>query len=260
MKVNSFLVPPGFTAIDLAIQEGLVLALWGREKAGKTHTALTFPEPIYLLHPDMGAREIIRKHFPTKFIVEHAIKFLRPGDIDEATQRLSEFQATYQNVLDCAGTGTVIIDTATRLWQIVHQVKLYAVQEARAKTLLAKGKQVDPESIRPQQFEWANANLYMANLLTLALHASNAHGTNTVFIHHAKTVYAEGGVRTNQLELDGFGRTAAITPYTVYVYSEPGRDGQVHTQGRIDRCRSDRSLEGLPISDVDYELLKGLFL
>jgi hypothetical protein len=221
----------------------LVVAVWGDAKVGKTHFALTFPEPIRVLNLDFGLRELLHRFSP-KDIAWSDLETTATSNLEESQRVLKAFHDDYLAAIEeCQNGGTVVIDTATQLWQIIQTVKLH---EVRARRGAAKGKSA--EEVKPMGFDYAEANTLMGGLLRRVLHKPNL---NACFIHRAKTKYNAAGERLDGvLEFQGYGETPAIAQITMQLTS-PGF-------GRIDYCRFDAGLAGMEIGDLSYDELKGI--
>src|SRR6266542_2778488 len=96
----------------------LLVSLWGAAKRRKTSLALTFPSPIYYLDHDFGL-EGLGAWIPSDF---HHSQILIPEefDLDEGKRLLGQVLEDFQDACEAANeaSGTVVIDTATQVWQL----------------------------------------------------------------------------------------------------------------------------------------------
>lgn len=236
-----------FTEIDPG-ESPLVVAVWGEPKSGKTHFACTFPAPVRFLNLNFGLRDI-RKHFPGKDIKESKLPIIAVKELMDCQPILAQFHADYNAAIkECQATGgTVVIDTASELWEIVQTVKLAEVRSRRSKT----GKADD---VKPMQFDYGEVNSLMASYIRQPLYNDPVTGAesrvNAVFIHGAKPHYNDAGQATGRMEFKGFGQTTGLAPITLQMKG-PGL-------GRLDYCRPNQSLAGSEIGDLDYALLRDL--
>lgn len=234
----------------------LVTAVWGDKDTGKTHFSLTFPDPIRLLDLDMGAEDLAHK-FPGKEIVHAPISVEDPSSPQSVAQALVLFTYAWKWALDESSKdgGTVVVDTAGQLWQWVQTVKLAEVKNKKYRAeVLKKGgdeSKVDYDQIRLHQFEYAEANNFMASLLRRALAAD---GANVVFLHHSQPMYDSGGNKTNRLEARWFREMPNIAPNVVQMF----RDPQGTYTGHIVKLRADGTKVGLSIPNLDYQILNKL--
>ena len=112
---------------DVEEGEGLKVIVYGKPETGKTFTALSFPEPIYVISTEYGVKKL-RHHFPNKDIrlMECNVPFAakptdRKGNIidtpfntDPETSLKKIEAATF--ALESIRGGTVIIDSASDIW------------------------------------------------------------------------------------------------------------------------------------------------
>lgn len=107
--------------------EGLKMLIYGKPETGKTYTALSFPEPIYVLSTEFGVKKL-RHHFPQKDIrlLECNVPFTekpkdRKGNIvdtpfntdpETSLKKIEDASFALENIRG----GTVIIDSASDIW------------------------------------------------------------------------------------------------------------------------------------------------
>lgn len=237
-------------------RQRLVVALWGEPKKGKTHLALDFPDPIRLLDLDMGAEDLAPK-FPGKTIIHAPLAPADPTDPASVAQALELFIRAWQWALGEASKdgGTVVVDTASQLWRWVQVVKLEQIRQKRYRAEVAKKggdeSKVDYDNVRLYQYDYAEANNAMGNLLRRAL---SAEGANVVLIHHAQEKYDSSGNPTGRLKMRGYAETSAIVPIQVQMYKKP--EGTFAS--RIEHFRTDGMREGLILDNLTYALLNKL--
>lgn len=245
-----------FRPLAAPTKQRVVCAVWGEPGKGKTHFALTFPDPVYLLDLDMGAEDLAPK-FPGKTIVHAPLAPHDPTDPASVARALELFIHAWQWALGEAArqSGTVVIDTASQLWRWVQVVKLEQIRQKRYRAEVAKKggdeSKVDYDNIRLYQYDYAEANNAMGNLLRRALAAE---GANVVLIHHAQEKYDASGNPTGRLQMRGFGETTAIVPTQLQLYKTP--DNQF--MARIEKFRADGTKEGLSLPNLTYPLLAAM--
>jgi hypothetical protein len=114
---------PGFKSAEtVPVHNRLVLALRGKEKQGKTHFALTAPGPIALFNQDVGLEGVIHKFTSDKVIAvyefgEYSTKVL-------ADQEWNRFLRAWQMCLARDDLRTIIMDTATDVWELARMAYL----------------------------------------------------------------------------------------------------------------------------------------
>ena len=214
----------------------IIVSIWGKEKTGKTHFALTFPEPIVFLDFDLGLEGVIDK-FGDKRIYWKAYTSRTPElTVADANRMLMEFVDDYQNALNL-GAGTIVVDTATHLWQLIQKVRMDEIKRKREK----KGQEVYP-------FDYADANAYYQNLVN----AVKSTKLNLVLLHRAREIYDARGHKTGEFEA----QQNNGTPYLVQIviHLEKRKHERVAT---IESCRMYPELEGVSLTNAGYsELVK----
>lgn len=235
----------------------LVLSVCGGPKVGKTHFALTATPPIRYLNLDFGILELLPKFPDLDIEVAH---HNMTDDTNPITfgKLLRAFHADYLWALANTPGGTVVVDTATQLWQIIQKINLDDKMDARAKAFRAKNKrEPDEGEVRLYQYDYAQANTLMAGMLRRAMQQFT---TNVVFIHRTKPVYDARGQATGAIEFQGFGETPAIVQMSVMLRSAklatPDDNGQgFQVTAKIESCRFDKELEGFDIVNPTFDIL-----
>ncbi len=245
-----------FKPLTSPTSQRIVCAGWGQPKVGKTHFALTFPDPIRLLDLDMGAEDLAHK-FPGKTIIHAPLAPQDPTDPASVARALELFIHAWIWALGEASKdgGTVIMDTASQLWRWVQVVKLEQIRQKRYHAEVAKkgGNEslVDYDNVRLYQYDYAEANNVMANLLRRPLQAE---GANVVLLHHAQEKYDSSGNATGKYQMRGFAETTAIVPITLQFF----RDQAGAFAAQIQHFRPDGLREGLVLQNMAYPLLHKL--
>ena len=253
---------PGFTVVKMPENPRLVMSVWGGDKTGKTSLGLTFPAPVLDLNLDFGIDELFytRPELLGK-VMKHDLQLNELTEPETWGQLLVDFHTHYLAALVYANDrgGTVMVDTATQLWQVIQAVKVEQVRNARLSKVEARkfvSQAAREEALeragKPSQMDYSQANAFMGGLMRRALHYPNV---NALFINKAKPEYNDAGRPTGALEYHGFGEMPGITQVHVQMY----RKGMKH-YGRIQRCRFDTSLEGLDIENPTYAVLRGMCL
>src|SRR5215471_1022312 len=191
--------------------ERLVIGLWGDAKTGKTHFCLTAPGPLYLINTDHGFSELLgRDEFRDLDIwaedVTEDISAGTPGSFEAAQAALARFHETYTGwiqQIERNGRGTIIVDNASFLWELVQYVKL---EEAKRARFAQQSKVKSFEELRDQRFDYGPVNHYY-NVMMRAIY--NTPG-NLILTHSARSKYNERGEETSQLQMQGFRGTAGV--------------------------------------------------
>jgi hypothetical protein len=218
----------------------LIVSVWGLEKVGKTHFALTFPEPIYFFNFDLGIEELLPK-FKAKeiFVSTYAPNTIDLIPYEEAKRLFDQFCIDYQEALS-RNEGTIVIDTGTQLWQLVQKIMLENIKKKRE----SKGQQI-------YAFDYADANVVFQNILN----AVKKTDMNLVIIHRAREIYNAQGNRTGRFESHENNAVSYLVQLVIRLErSENGRNGV------IESCRFDPELENNSIPNITFEDLRKLFL
>lgn len=216
--------------------QGLVIAGFGAEKVGKTHFGFTFPEPIFMFNFDFGWEAAIKK-FEGKdirradfFVPERASEF-------EKQRILADFEDSYIAAFEQVGAGTVMVDTASQLDQIVIDVTLKEAAE-------------DRHNQTRQRFDYQVRNRLMNAMLRRPYLYPEA---NVILLHTRKEVYDGDGKPTGRMVMACFGATPSAVQATIELtYTNK------QANYRFVSCRHDRALEGLVVPDPSYESLKAM--
>lgn len=228
-----------FKRVDAKKPSNIFVAVWSREKVGKTHFALTFPDPIYFCNFDMGVAELLWK-FPNREIyVKDYISPKLELDAEAAETLLTVFLADVWWAVQ-QKSGTIVIDTGTVLWQIIQKVRLDEIKKKRE----AKGLNLFP-------YDYADANGFFEHLI-LRIKGSPL---NLVVLHRAGEQYNASGNKTGKFEMHGH----KGMPYLAQVVVHLVKDG-LKTKGIIESCRFDRDVEGADFENITYEDLKEVLL
>lgn len=249
-----------FTDATKAVDDRLIVSVWGETKRGKTAFSLSFPEPIFYLDFDLQISELLRVRTELlKKAIQRAQYFVPENPtVEEAAIILAGFLDDYQDACEIAAkdNGTVVVDTATILNTLVQKVKVGERVEKRLKVLAQKEKDkkaIDPDLVKVFPYDYSDANALMRALLR----RPKLYPTlNAVFIHRAREKWAENGAPTGIYEFHGFNETADIVEATIQM--KKNRAGQI--VGVIGPNRFNQDMEGMEVPNLDYETVKDMFL
>lgn len=235
----------------------LVLSLWGNTKEGKTHFALGAPRPLRWIDLDMGVLELLGK-FPdlasgSGNFTRAAFNMTEQTDAGTFGQLLKDVHAAYLWALANSDGGTVVVDTATQLWQVVQTVKLYDVEQRRIETWKQKHRGAEPEpgDVRLYPYDYAAANSFYGGLLRRAM---QQHKCNVLFLHRSKLEYGPNGQTTGRTLFQGFNETPAIVQTTIQMTRETG--GEKRFVAKIENCRQNPEWAGLTVPNLEWETLR----
>lgn len=110
----------------------LIASIWGDDKQGKTHFALTAPGPIVYINFDYGLEGVIEKFSDKKEIKVCDVQYT--SDQASAAAAWGKFVSTYEQSLIHPDVRTIVVDTGTQAWalmRLVHFGKLSGVMPTR---------------------------------------------------------------------------------------------------------------------------------
>ena len=224
-----------WTSAEKLDNDRLIVAVWGPPKTGKTTFALTAPGPIYFHNFDWGLEHHLGKLADKKVYVASYLSVGPELTADEAKDMLKAFERDYAAALK-AGEGTIVIDTATQLWQITSKVFLEDI----------KAKRRDG-NIYP--FDYANANAYFQNLINQVKNTK----MNMVLIQRAKAKYNASGNDTGEMDMQGNNQVGYLAQVVLALRKEEGQH-----RGIITDCWNSTALEGVDLANPTFDGLKSL--
>lgn len=190
----------GFSDDIMAAPRRIIVSSSGREKTGKTHFALTGPEPIIYLNIDIGAEGVVNKFQEAgKQVLVYDIRVPKTATQDVYVPLYADLKQKVSKVYSLHA-GTVIWDTSSEAFELARLAKF------------GKLTQVMPHNYTEVNNEWRE-------LLRVAYDSP----MNTVFIHKMKPKYINNA-RTGEYELSGFGEMDYLAQLNLVHYREPGEE------------------------------------
>ena len=256
-----------------------ICAICGDEGTGKTTMALTFPKPLHHFDVDVGGYRRAAWRLQTEGIESKG--YPRPIQVDKlmGTQgdpstriaipkKVEGMKELWQQIVTdfvaaCTDTEvkTVVVDSATLLWNVCHQSHLQELQEKQ----LANYKKAKPGTPfdendyreRLQPIEYGPANDRMRTLL----HTARSFSKNLVLVHYPTDEYGtipdgKGNMvegKTGTIILDGFKETKKLVDLVVWTsIKEVMNAGVAEKQPvcKITKC----GLEGAGLAAVGLEI------
>jgi hypothetical protein len=254
-----------FTTITEASTAALPLRvnLWGEQKSGKTSFALTFPRPMHYFNFDHGVMELVAAN-PSLAEGLLLANYALPANptLEQGEALLQSFVDDWYEAVETPG-GTMVIDTATHLKELVGFVKMSQKLEEKirkAAAIAAKKKEAfDPDMVQLMRPDYAPRNQLMNAILSLPALTDHK---NVVFVWKAREKYSGNGAPTGQFEGDLFKDAPYIAQATL-ARRRGGLGKNVFFTTTIEDNRFDPTLNGeaLP-EDVlgGYEDLRGMLL
>ena len=219
---------------EIVQKTGLKVLLWGEPETGKTHAALTFPPPVYVVDTEFGTAPLLHKFEGKEIYVFEACQLDARAEVDP----LQSLEAVEKAItaLQRLEKGTVVIDSATDIWQ---WIVMWLEQTARRKT----------ESGQPYRFEYGEANRRYRKLIMRLM----AQPVNVVLTAQVQSVFdidgRETGARVPRVQR----QTQHMVDLSIHLQKSfnPATKGVVYV-GTIEKCRWERTFHK-EIVDVTYE-------
>lgn len=216
----------------------LVISLWAREKRGKTHLALTFPEPIFIFNWDEGLDELLPK-FRDKQIHRADYPLSAQATVDEYRAMFQTFLGDIQYIgNNRVPGGTIVFDTGSHLWQMIQKVDLDTIKAKR------KSGEIFP-------FDYADANAHFSQIVQYVKRLD----MNVVMLHRARALYDDKGNKTDRWEAQENGQVPYLVQHVLRLFT---RDGQRFVL--IESSRTKPELEGIELPGPDYGKLASFLL
>jgi len=133
MSMQSFeqqMKAAGFTDEDPGLKNRLIMSLSGREKQGKTHFALSAPDPLAYINFDVGDEGVIDKFRGSGKTIFHR-RFSKPMTFkdgapvaDGALAEWLRLTQSWYKLLAIPDLKTIVADTETEIWELIRLARL----------------------------------------------------------------------------------------------------------------------------------------
>lgn len=236
---------------ELPVKDRLTCTVWGPPKVGKTTFALSFPEPIYYFLWDSGGLDhhLTRVQETGKAVYVAAYDLstiLSPAD---ATPAINEFAADFNAACKDVGTGSIVFDTASELWEL-FRLKMYGDIEKQFK---AKGRDM-PEKL-PQRF-YEKPNEDWRRMLRQVKDRTAA---SLVLVEREKPVYDASGQDTGRTARRGQSSNSYETQITLRMGVDLTPDGKVAGHhGIVEASALGDALVGMKFESPTYDMVVGV--
>jgi hypothetical protein len=218
----------GFKITVPQVHRRAIISIEGLEKTGKSHLSLTAEGDITYLSLDIGMEGMVEKFLmqgkriytlELPSVVNLAVEFDK-GRVETAYAQL---RTAYLTALKVG--GTIIIDTATELWELLRLARF------------GKLAQVTPNQYGP-------VNLEYRDLIRRAFDVPNV---TLILLHKMKDEYI-GMNRTGKYKRSGFADTGYLVQVMLECFKEENPAGGEPLFGfRVKECRHKASLAGLSL-------------
>lgn len=238
------LIALGFSDEVRPVPRRLIISSEGLEKSGKSHFALTGPDPIVYIDVDLGTEGVVEKFQAAgKKVLKYEVRIPK----GESQEVYSTLWANVQQRLRKAyslSQGTVVWDTCSELFELCRLARF------------GRLTQVQPHNYMQVNSEWRD-------FLRVAFDSP----MNTDFIHKQKAVWlnttgADGklkSIKTREVELAGFAEMPYLAQVNLVHYRKQGENG-VEFSVLIKDCRQNKDVIGEMLTGpmCDFGVLLGL--
>lgn len=212
----------------------LILSVSGVEKSGKTHFALTAPEPIVYIDADLGSEGVVEPFIRAgKQVISFPIRLEKNLAIGKASEVKARYDPVWQDfkkkvATACKlGTGTIVIDTATEMYELCRLAEF------------GKLTQVMQRDYGPVNSEWREV-----------IYGIFDSPLSCVLIHKLGDAWRDGKT-TGALELKGFRDTPGLVQCSVRMARLPDSEtGEPVYEAEVENCRSNHRLTGTRLVGV----------
>jgi len=219
-NIRNSMIGAGFSpGKEVTIKPRIVVSISGLEKCGKSHFALTAPGPIAFFSIDTGEEGVLNKFTKTKDVWIKEIAMADEDHVEASVKELDEFKKSYYFTLHSKDVRTIIVDTATELWEILRLARFGRLTQ-----------------VMPYQYGPVNKEYRML------IREAYKYDKNIILLHKMKAAYVNDK-KTGDYERAGFADTGFLVQVNAQVYRyarEDGGDFAIY----IKDCRQNPDLAG----------------
>ena len=259
-----------------------ICAICGDEGTCKTTMAISFPKPLVHFDTDVGGyrraawrlskeelAQITSKGYPKPISVQKLLgqtgspstRVLIPKKVEGMKELWQQIAQDFVDACMKEDVVTIVVDSATALWNICHQSHLQELQERQLAQHLRthKGVPFDENEYREKLLpvEYGPANDKMRTVL----HTARSFSKNLVLTHYPTDEYgvvpdAKGNMvegKTGAKIMDGFKETVKLSDLVMWLSVKESRvEGKIVKQptAKITKC----GLEGMGLDAVGLEI------
>ncbi len=224
------------------IRANLSISISGEPKTGKSFLALTFPPPIVVFSFDIGLEPILL-NFKGKevSVITYPIPIVETvravGMKKDILDIWNKFNEDYRKATEDRKVKTIVIDTATALYEICRIGRTGEL-----------GRELDPT-------EYGDVFLRMKALIQRA----RISGQNLVLTHYLKEIYGDDRRPTGEVKLDGWKGTESEVDAALRTRMDSRMEAgkrKNFIMTTIHKSRYDGlKTTGLEVENMDYEKL-----
>jgi len=223
----------GFSDIIEEIPHRLIASISGREKAGKTHLALTAPGPVIFFNIDIGTEGVISKFQSDKHIFVYDVRIPKGATQDTYQVMWADLKSRMMKAYSL-NIGTVIVDTGSEAFELARLAHF------------GKLTQVLPHHYVQVNSEWREL-----------MRAAYDSTMNTIYIHKMKPKWVAGN-RTEDYEPTGFSEMGYLSQINIITFREDAQGGGSEFGLLVKDCRQNPNINGTvlrgPMSNFGFLL------
>lgn len=236
----------GFTPMDARPRPRLVIAVDAQQKRGKTRFALTAPRPIAYINLDRGFESSEDMDLTDVMIADlsESMQKVQPGKGKLGDDSLKPFRDAAEQALTLivkrfndacnAGVRTVVVDTATRWWEIKRVASF------------GKIKQVSKEHYAEPKAEFER---YLYGALSTS--------SNVILLHRQRAEY-QGDNKTGRFERAGYNDVQYIVHASVELTRIPfveREEGDLGFRATLSDCAHNPAADGVVLANQDIDFV-----
>jgi len=212
---------------------GLKIGIYGNFATGKTHFALTAPEPIFILDSELGASPLAHQ-FKGK-----DIKVLDIME-DDGVISYEKYVEAINYIVQQDNVGTVVVDSITDVWA-------FAQEYGKVKVFKIK-----PEQRLAYQWDWGIINSLYLNPLKKLLRLN----CNLILVARDQESYQSAGNPTGKFNPHWMKKTGFLVDYVLYNTKRIDKVGNLSFNTKIDKSRAIGKVMGKNFANLTFDKLK----
>jgi len=209
---------------------GLKIGIYGDYATGKTHFALTCPEPIYILDTENGVVPLAH-NFEGKDI--KVLDILE----EDGSKSFNKIEKAINYIMTQEQKGTVIIDSVSDLWD-------FAQENAKVKVF-----KLNPMDRLKQQWDWGVINKMYLGIIQRLVNSD----FNIILTAREGEIYAGAGQPTNMVKPKWQKSTGFWVDYVIHNTKKIDKMGNINFYSSIEKSRSLKDIMGKVFPNLDYK-------
>lgn len=224
----------GFQDAPTEAPARLILRLFGHQKQGKSHFALTGPPPIIYFDLDTGTEGVVEKFSVGKEVIIYKVRRPKEGSKTTYASLWGMVKERLEPALQL-GEGTVILDTATEAFELARLAHF------------GKLTQVMPHHYTEVNSEWREIVRWCYESTM-----------NAVFIDKMKREYVNNQATGNWV-VSGFSEMGYLVQANVEMSRKDNENGQPPLfTAQVRDCRQNANISGMALPGCTLGMLLGL--